>query len=82
LSKSLVVTLTTGNSTKTAAFSLSAELHDRASSDPATVARLTALLRTVMDPDAIDARAKEVQLGLFKTYGAFGKPLNASNCGE
>jgi hypothetical protein len=34
-----------------------------------------------MDPEAVDARAKQVQLGLFRRYGAFGAPLNASSCG-
>lgn len=58
------------------------ELHDRASADPATVARLTALLKTVMDPQAIDSRAKQVQRDLFLAYGAYGLPINRSNCGD
>jgi hypothetical protein len=57
------------------------ELHDIASTDAANLARMTTLLKTVYDVDAIDARAKQVQKGLFMEWGNFGSPLNASSCG-
>ena len=44
------------------------ELRDVSEISPAVVARLTALLGTVMNTSAIDARAKSVQKALFTTY--------------
>ena len=44
------------------------ELWDVSMISPAVVARLTALLGTVMNTSAIDARVKEVQKALFTTY--------------
>jgi hypothetical protein len=58
------------------------ELHDIAGTDPANLARMMALMRTVYDVDAIDTRAKEVQKGLFKEWGNFGSPINSSSCGN
>ena len=44
------------------------ELRDVSRISPSVVARLSALLGTVLNTSAVDARVKEVQKALFTTY--------------
>ena len=60
------------------------ELHDLAATLPETVATLTALLKTEVDPAAADGACKAISKDLFKRlfYKPYGGAANCSVCAD